>query len=126
MTKDLDAHGRMHIMQQELKSCPFCGDYDAAVSKHDNAWRARCPMCGASTGWRATEKLAIDEWNTRSDAALREYHRREKVAREALEMLSKKPIATWYFGEGNKGYYAGWDDAEYAVKQALAQLGEVG
>lgn len=44
-----------------------------------------------------------------------------------LEMLSKKQIATWYGvrdKDGNHvggGYYAGWDDAEYAVKQALTR-----
>lgn len=39
---------------------------------------------------------------------------------DVLDMLSKHPIATWYSGEYmQKGYYASWDDAEYAVKQAL-------
>lgn len=41
------------------------------------------------------------------------------LLRGVLEMLNKKPIATWYFRDGNEGYYAGWDDAEYAVKKAL-------
>lgn len=37
-----------------------------------------------------------------------------------LEMLSNKTIATWYGGAGVKGgYYASWDDAEYAVRKAL-------
>lgn len=40
-----------------------------------------------------------------------------------LRVLSKRPIATWYGNEAG-GYYAGWDDAEYAVKQALAVLPE--
>lgn len=40
---------------------------------------------------------------------------------DALRMLSKRPIATWYSnGQGN-GYYAGWDDAEFIVKQTLAK-----
>lgn len=49
-------------------------------------------------------------------------------AREALALLGSKQIATWYDGlpastrEGRGGYYAGWDDAEYAVKKTLATL----
>jgi hypothetical protein len=51
----------------------------------------------------------------------------QQAVKEALIMLSKRQIATWYadprtatsgIPKGN-GYYAGWDDAEYAVKQAL-------
>lgn len=39
-----------------------------------------------------------------------------------LSMLNKRQIATWYSNlDGqNSGYYAGWDDAEYAVRQALS------
>ena len=36
-----------------------------------------------------------------------------------LEMLSKKEIGTWYSTVGEAGYWAGWDDAEYAIKKAL-------
>ncbi len=39
-----------------------------------------------------------------------------------LTMLSKKPIATWYVGGDGKGYYAGWDDAEYFIQEALSKL----
>lgn len=45
----------------------------------------------------------------------------EKLA-EVVTMLSKRQIATWYDAStafGNGGYYAGWDDAEYAVKKVL-------
>lgn len=53
-----------------------------------------------------------------------------KLARKVLTMLSSRQIATWYspdplnypLGQTPKGYYAGWDDAEYEVKQALTAI----
>lgn len=50
------------------------------------------------------------------------------VMEGVLIMLSKRQIATWYPSTQmprDKGYYAGWDDAEYAVKQALSRVAEL-
>lgn len=42
---------------------------------------------------------------------------------KTLTFLSKKAIATWYGGTPDQGgYYAGWDDAEYWVREALALI----
>ena len=54
--------------------------------------------------------------------AVAELRDKYEIMRSVLEMLSKRQIATWYSRneDPTAGYYAGWDDAEYAIKQALA------
>jgi hypothetical protein len=74
---------------------------------------------------------------TRKDVKERIRHTRDLVAGELLEsmqadldeahdclsMLSKNELGKWYSGKSvTDGYYAGFDDGEYAIKQTLTRL----
>ena len=64
---------------EKLKPCPFCGvtekDQDEGVpfiqldtEFSTDRFFVRCSQCGATSGYRDTEKEAIETWNAR-DAA---------------------------------------------------------
>lgn len=39
--------------------------------------------------------------------------------KQVLVMLSREEIGKWHSTAGEAGYWAGWDDAEYAIKKVL-------
>ena len=47
--------------------------------------------------------------------------RKLSAYRDVLLMLSKQEIGTWYSTAGEAGYWAGWDDGEYAIKKVLEE-----
>lgn len=80
------ANGKIGVttMQNELKSCPFCGEkntniiacYDDACEngycdgcdkvRYSVVCNAQTGGCGAICGWKATKEEAINAWNTRT------------------------------------------------------------
>lgn len=63
-------------MSERLKPCPFCGGMDVNLRQHlatNMSW-VSCGECGleapSETGW--TDDHAIEYWNTRNDAEIKE------------------------------------------------------
>ncbi len=57
------------MIDDELKSCPFCGSKDVEVDKREEGYGILCHNCGvwATSGWwwLNNSKDAIELWNKR-------------------------------------------------------------
>ena len=94
------------ILREHYEACIFNAETDEHGAGY--AWGKRA----------ARIKAVLDSAPVREISPL---EKQNKIMRDVLEMLSKRAIATWYPNPGTlTGYYAGWDDAEYAIKKALA------
>lgn len=61
-------------MSGELKPCPFCGG-DAEIQELGNRWLVVCidgEECGVQGHVAAVDAYAVEAWNRRADATLRE------------------------------------------------------
>lgn len=58
------------------RPCPFCGCADITMHEmHDpagNHFQLQCSTCSASTGYRSSAASALDAWNNRAPAPLKE------------------------------------------------------
>lgn len=79
---------------------------------------------GYATGHGDTTLDLLHELKEQMAAELAEAKRRVVELEKVLTILSRRQIATWYHGVDG-GYYAGWDDAEYMIRQALSNNKEV-
>ncbi len=88
---------------RDLLPCPFCGSDTTGVENErdfkDVFWRVTCLDCGAQSRETPTRDSAVQKWNTRTPAPIREATTDDMVERAAQ-----------YIADHRMGTYLGWDD----------------
>lgn len=96
-------------MAEELKPCPFCGNWAEIYKDDEDYYHAYCPKCGAETDMYGSPETAIKKWNARPiEDDLNEQIGRFKKYAEALENEIKelREALTFYA----KGEHLGLED----------------
>ena len=52
-------------MEQNIKTCPFCGSTSEVRHHVGSTYDIKCTVCWARSGLYYSEQEAIDAWNTR-------------------------------------------------------------